>query len=78
MPDKRSRPWRKLRAVVEVTVPPTSRATEADLVWHIEHHMPDQIMLRRPAHANAFASAVRVKQFIKFLPAYLLQEHRKK
>lgn len=72
--DRRERPWKKLRVIVEVTVPPTSRATEKDLKWHVEENLPDYIELKRPLHANAFRSKVRVKAFTSFWPVFLRLE----
>lgn len=74
MPDMRERPWKKLRVIVEVTVPPTSRATEKDLVYVIEQQLARTVKLPRPIHANAYKAVVRLKSFTSFLPAFLRQQ----
>lgn len=76
MPDKdmRERPWKKLRIVVEVTVPPTSRATEKDLLYVVESQLGSTVKLRRPVHDNAYEAALRIKTFTKFWPWFLKKE----
>lgn len=74
MADKRERPWRRLRVVVEVTVPPTSNATEKDLAFLVKDGLPETLMLRRPIHENAVPAVVRVKQFMQFWPMFLRKE----
>lgn len=74
MIDRRERPWRKLRVVVEVSVPPTSRASERDLIYHVRDNMPGEIAMPRAIHRDARKCAVRVKSFSSFLPAYLRVE----
>lgn len=72
--DLRQRPWRKLRVIVEVTVPPTSRARERDLIYMVHSSIPDTFKLPRPVHADARECAVRVKSFSSFWPAFLRKE----
>lgn len=72
--DRRERPWKKLRVVVEVTVPPTSRATESDLRYLIERQLDETVKLRRPEHANAFEAPIRLKLFTQFWPWFLRKE----
>jgi len=72
--DRRERPWRKLRVIVEVTVPPTSRARERDLVHFVAEHIPHLARLPRPIHDNAHEAAVRIKSFTSFWPAFLRLE----
>lgn len=74
MPDMRERPWKRLRVVVEVTVPPTSRATEKDLIYAVEQGVGHTVALPRPIHKDAYTAVVRVKSFTKFLPAFLRKE----
>lgn len=74
MADRRERPWKKLRVIVEVTVPPNSRATEKDLMFHVEQAMPRTVFLRRPIHANAYEAVVRLKSFTSFWPMFLRKE----
>ncbi len=74
MRDDRTRPWRKLRVVVEVTVPPNSRATEKDLAYHVGLFMSKRISLPRPQHADAYAATTRIKMFSKFWPVFLRME----
>lgn len=74
MPDGRERPWRKLRVVVEVTVPPHSRAREKDLQYMVSEALPAVFKLPRPVHDNAREAAVRVKSFTSFWPAFLRKE----
>lgn len=69
--DRRTRPWRKLRVIVEVTVPPNSRARERDLVYMVHSSVPETFKLPRPIHADARECAVRVKTFSSFWPAFL-------
>lgn len=72
--DRRERPWRKLRVVVEVTVPPTSRATEKDLLYHVVENMPHTVKLKRLIHDDAYEAVVRVKSFTSFWPMFLRKE----
>lgn len=74
MGDRRERPWRKLRVIVEVTVPPNSRADERDLAYMVEDALPATFALPRPIHNDARQCAVRVKSFTSFLPAFLRRE----
>jgi hypothetical protein len=84
-PDRRERPWKKLRVIVEVTVPPNSRATEKDLMYFVSENLPRTAKLPRPIHANFYEAVVRFKSFASFWPAFLRKEkgiktnfHRKK
>ncbi len=70
MTDRRERPWRKLRVVVEVTVPPTSRASEKDLMYAVREAMPYSVKLPRPVHKDHHDSVVRLKTFNAFWPAF--------
>lgn len=72
--DRRERPWKKLRVIVEVTVPPTCRAREKDLIHEIEQQIADTVKLPRPIHANAFEAVVRLKSFTSFWPMFLRKE----
>lgn len=72
--DRRERPWKKLRVVVEVTVPPHSRAKEKDLLREIEQQIARTVKLPRPIHANAYEAVVRLKSFTGFWPAFLRKE----
>lgn len=72
--DKRERPWKKLRVVVEVTVPPTSRATEKSLKYAVEEALPRTFKLPRPIHDNAYEAVVRVKGLTSFWPMFLRKE----
>lgn len=74
MTDKRAKPWTKLRVIVEVTVPPTSRASEKDLQYAVREAMPNSVQLRRPIHDDARPAVVRVKGFTSFWPAFLRLE----
>ncbi len=74
MIDLRERPWRKLRVVVEVTVPPTSKATEGDLIYLLQQQMTHTVALPRPAHPKAYIAVLRYKAFRSFLPAFLRSE----
>ena len=74
MTDRRERPWRKLRVVVEVTVPPNSRAREKDLLHEIEQALPRTVKLPRPIHDNAYEAVVRLKSFTPFWPMFLRKE----
>lgn len=72
--DRRERPWKKLRVIVEVTVPPTCRAQEKDLIHEIEQQIARTVQLPRPIHANAYEAVVRLKSFTSFWPAFLRKE----
>lgn len=72
--DRRERPWKKLRVIVEVTVPPHSRAQEKDLIHEIEQQIAKTVKLPRPIHANAFEAVVRLKSFTSFWPMFLRKE----
>lgn len=72
--DRRERPWRKLRVIVEVTVPPNSRAREKDLKYMVEEALPHSFKLPRPIHNDARDAAVRVKGFGSFWPVFLRKE----
>lgn len=83
--DRRERPWRKLRVIVEVTVPPNSRAREKDLVYAVSESLPHTFKLPRPMHRDFHEAVIRVKSFMSFWPAFLRKErglkinfHRKK
>lgn len=72
--DRRERPWKKLRVIVEVTVPPNCRAQEKDLLHEIEQQIARTVKLPRPIHANAHEAVVRLKSFKSFWPAFLRKE----
>ena len=74
MDDRRERPWKKLRVVVEVSVPPHSRADEKDLKHLVEEALPRMFKLPRPIHANTYEAVVRVKAFKPFWPVFLRKE----
>ena len=74
MSDRRERPWKKLRVIVEVTVPPNSRATENDLKYMVSEALPKGFNLPRPMHRDAVDSAIRVKAFKAFWPVFLRKE----
>lgn len=74
--DRRKRPWRKLHVVVEVTVPPTNRAQEKDLVAAIRDWLPDTVALPTPYVNNRHNAAVRVKAFKPFYRAMKVIERR--
>lgn len=74
MADRRERPWKKLRVIVEVSVPPTCRAQEKDLLHEIEQQIAHTVKLPRPIHNNAHEAVVRLKSFTSFWPAFLRKE----
>lgn len=74
MNDRRERPWKKLRVIVEVTVPPHSRAREKDLIYHVVEKMPRTVKFKRPIHTDAYEAVVRVKSFTSFWPMFLRKE----
>lgn len=76
--DDRKRPWRKLRVVVEVTVPPQSRATEKDLKYLVEQATPEILGLPRPNRPDTRKAAVRVKAFSPFIKMYQVKERAKR
>lgn len=74
--DRRERPWKVLRVIVEVKVPPTSRATEKDLIHQIEHNMPRNIALPRDSHRDAHVAPIRVKAWGKWWPVFRIMQKR--
>lgn len=72
--DRRERPWKKLRIVVEVTIPPNCRAQEKDLLYEIERQIAKTVKLPRPIHNNAHEAVVRLKSFKSFWPMFLKLE----
>lgn len=76
IPDRRNRPWRRLRVVVEVTVPPTSRATEKDLRYAIEGALPREVALPRPEHRDAHVAPLRLKLWAPFFTAARIKHKR--
>jgi len=62
------RPWKKLRVVVEVTVPPASRATEKDLKYRLEQELPRCMALPRLDHPQAVFPNLRFKTWAAFFP----------
>lgn len=66
MNDLRKKPWRKVRVVIEVTVPPTNRTDEADLAYMVGQWMPHTLALPRPIHRNHHNAAVRIKHFTPY------------
>lgn len=74
MTGRRERPWRKLRVVVEVTVPPNNRATERDLQFAISEQLSHTVKLRRPMHQDNYEAPIRFKLFKSFWPAFLRSE----
>lgn len=74
MSDRRERPWKKLRVIVEVTVPPNCRAQDKDLLHEIEQQLAHTVKLPRPIHANAYEAVVRLKSFTSFWPMFIRKE----
>lgn len=76
MTDHRQRPWKKLRVVVEVTVPPTSRATEKDLVFMLQDALPRSLKLPRAEHPLAWTANLRFKTWGRFFPIARIMHKR--
>lgn len=74
MTDRRERPWRKLRVIVEVTVPPTSKAKERDLAYQVSEALPTKMFLPRRGRLDAQEAVVRIKGFASFWPMFLRKE----
>lgn len=74
--DRREAPWKVLRVVVEAKVPPTSRATEKDLIYHLETIMPETVHLRRSIHADARPARLRFKAWGKWWPVFRIKLKR--
>lgn len=73
--DRRERPWRKLRVVVEVTVPPNNRAREKDLIHEIEQTLAcSTVKLPRPLSADFYEAKLHLKSFTSFWPWFLRKE----
>jgi hypothetical protein len=72
--DNRERPWRKLRVVVEVTVPPHSSAKESDLRNMVRAALPLTFKPPKRRVNEHHDAAVRVKMFSGFWPAFLRME----
>jgi hypothetical protein len=69
-------PWKVLRVVVEVKVPPTSRATEKDLMFQITENMPRNIALPRDHSKDAHVAPIRVKSWRSWWPVFRITEKR--
>lgn len=74
MTDRRERPWRKLRIVVEVSVPPTNPAKERDLMRLVRAGVPVTLPFSRGVGDEPFMAAVRLKTFSQFWPSFLRAE----
>lgn len=68
--DRRERPWKKLRVVVEVTVPPTNRSTEKDLMYQISQSLSHSLSMPRMGYPGSYPAVVRLKTFTAFYPAF--------
>ncbi len=76
MTDNRQRPWKKLRVVVEVTVPPTSRATEKDLAYMLKEALPRSLALPRDKRPDTHVSTLRFKTWKAFFPIARIMHKR--
>lgn len=76
MTDHRNRPWKKLRVVVEVTVPPTSRATEKDLSYMLKESLPRALALPRDKRPDTHISNLRFKTWGAFFPVARIKHKR--
>ena len=68
MTDRRNRPWKKLRVVVEVSVPPTNRATEKTLKHYLEDTLDREVALPNRFHKDAHVAPLRFKTWGRFFP----------
>jgi len=68
--DRRKRPWKRLRVVVEVTVPPTSRATDKDLKREVENKLGYNVQLPNSLSNDRYTGVFRVKAFAAFWPVF--------
>lgn len=70
---RKQRPWRTLRCVVEVKVPPSNRSDEGDLVYHVREALADYQNDRTPfgliplprAHGENYQAVPRIKRWSK-------------
>ncbi len=74
--NRRTRPWRKLAVVVEVTVPPTNRSLEKHLAAQVRDWLPDHLCLPVSLVANHHKAAVRVKAFKPYYRAAKIAERK--
>lgn len=67
---RKQRPWRTLRCVVEVKVPPSNRSDEKDLIYHVNEALNDYqndrtpfglIPMPRSHHPERYDAVPRVK-----------------
>lgn len=63
-------PWRVLRVVVEVRVPPKTPADEKDLLNALREFLPRSVLLPRPQHPRRQEGVIRTKSFASFWPAH--------
>lgn len=70
--DRRKRPWKKLRVIVEVSVPPTSRLSESHLSRALLSELPSSLLMSNGAASRL--TPLRVKVFSTFWPAFLRKE----
>ena len=68
MSDLRKRPWKTLRVVVEVKVPPTNSSTEKDLRYLLQERLPESLALPRFEHPRADYGKLRFKLWSRFFP----------
>jgi hypothetical protein len=59
----KQRPWRTLRCVVEVKVPPSNRSDEKDLIYHVEQQLLNGMFLPRAMHDDKYYARPKVKRF---------------
>ena len=75
---KGDRPWRTIRVVVEVKVPPNNRSTERDLEYHVTNALEKAydglLPMARIVHLNHYLAVARVKLFTPFWPMFLRKE----
>lgn len=60
-----STPWRTLRCVVEVKVPPSNRSDEKDLIHQVRQQLDSHLAMPRPLDPNHHASRPEVKSFVR-------------
>jgi hypothetical protein len=67
-------PWKVLRVVIEVRVPPKTPATEKDLIARVRELLPDYLLLPYATHPRRQRGALRFKSFASFWPAHAREQ----
>lgn len=78
----KQRPWRTLRCVVEVKVPPSNRSDEKDLIYHVDEaldrYWSGRVPMPRAIHPQParFDAKPKVKSYVRFVQAETIKAGR--